>query len=376
MFSYDEYRQRLDNCFRNRRFTMSMSEDERSSIIAELQCPEKNITLYQYRKCNEFSFNDFLQNQITLVHPHFFNDCFEVKPFFNLEKFVQTYRQFTIKDARRFIGIAKNRDFTPEEIQEIGGENTALIFKFLAKKLTEENAEEKYYANFDMVQDYGLKQTATLINTLCNSKQDETRIACFSERYDSPIMWGHYADTGKGFCVKYILPALLGMSLCPNDNNGNCDKSESCVKSNCVKSGNNWLFPVIYCKDRPDFTNELELQLVQTHIQLLGLNADWSNYDLLTQLKFACYKSVDWAYEREWRWIRASCTSEIPTFSPISVGIISGLYLGSNISKEHENILKDYASKFKLPDGKNIPIFKMFIDLSEPQYKLVAMKLM
>lgn len=294
MFSYNEYRHRIDNCFRNRRFTISMPENERSSIIEELQGPVKTIDLYQYRRCNEFSFNDFLQNQITLTHPRYFNDCFEVKPYFNLEEYVKTYNMFDINAAKRLIRIAKIRDFTPEEIQEIGGENTACLFKLISRKL--------------------------------------------------------------------------------NDNNLKCDKANSCVKEQCIKSGYNWLIPVNYSSERPDFTKELELQLVQTQFQLMGLNADWSNYDLLTQIKFACYKSLDWAYEREWRWIRTLCTNEVPEFAPISVGTTSGLYLGADISHEHENILKEYASKYKLPDGSNIPIYKMFIDPSEPRYKLVANK--
>ena len=301
MFSYDEYRKILDDCLRNRRFTISMSEDERSSLLNKLQCPEKTIVLYQYKKCNEFTFNDFLKNQITLVHPKHFNDCFEVKPYINLEEFVKTYDSFDINKAKKYIGIAKERDFTPAEIQELGGDNTAHVLKIIAQKLTELNMEETYYANFDEIQYKALLEMAPLLNLLCNSKQNETRIACFSESYDSPIMWGHYGDAGKGFCIKRTLPALLGMSLCPNDNNGRCDKSDSCVKSKCIKEGHNWLFPVIYAPTRPDFTKELELQLIQTQFQLMGLKADWSNYDLLTQLKFSCYKSSDWAYEREWR---------------------------------------------------------------------------
>ena len=374
MFSYNEYRHRIDNCFRNRRFTISMPENERSSIIEELQGPVKTIDLYQYRRCNEFSFNDFLQNQITLTHPRYFNDCFEVKPYFNLEEYVKTYNMFDINAAKRLIRIAKIRDFTPEEIQEIGGENTACLFKLISRKLIEENAEEKYYADFETIQQNALMQQVSLINQFCSSKPNETRIACFSESCDSPIMWGHYADSGKGFCVKHTFPVLSGMSLCPNDNNLKCDKANSCVKEQCIKSGYNWLIPVNYSSERPDFTKELELQLVQTQFQLMGLNADWSNYDLLTQIKFACYKSLDWAYEREWRWIRTLCTNEVPEFAPISVGTTSGLYLGADISHGHENILKEYASKYKLPDGSNIPIYKMFIDLSEPRYKLVANK--
>lgn len=289
-----------------------------------------------------------------------------------LKDFIKRYNLFDINTAQKYLGIVKERDFTPEEIQEIGGENTAQLLKDISRTFTELQVEENYYNNFEEIQYNALMQMAPLLKQICGSKQNETRIACFSESYDSPIMWGHYADSAKGFCIKRSFSISLCMSLCPIDNNRECEKSDSCVKSNCIKSGNHWLLPVIYCSQRPDFTQDIEEQLIQTIFQLLGMKADWSNYDLLTPLKFSCYKSIDWSYEREWRWIRTYCSDIIPDFSPISIGSISGLYLGEHISQADEIILKDYASLYKLPDGTNIPIYKMKSNLCTPSYKLTA----
>ena len=327
MFSYDEYRRIVDDCLRNNRFTMSMTEDERSSILEKLQFTEPSIELYQYRRCNEFTFNDFLKNQITLVHPKYFNDCFEVKPYVNLEELVKTYNSYDVNNAKRLIGIAKERDFTPAEIQKIGGRNTAQVLKLTAKALLEQNTEEILYDNFEEIQYKGLMQMSPDLCQICLSKQSETRIACFSENFDSPTMWGHYADAGKGFCIKRYLPIKLNMSLCPSDCSERVGEAVSCTNNNCVKNGNNWLFPVVYCSERPDFTKDIEELLAQTQFQKIGLDLDWSNYNLFSHLKFACYKSSDWEYEHEWRWIRALCTNEIPDYTPISVGRICGLYL-------------------------------------------------
>lgn len=375
MSLYDEYRAQVDDCLRNNRLTISMPADERESIISRLRYPEASIELYQYRRCNEFSFNDFLQNKITLAHPKYFNDCFEVMPYINFEKFVEEFKRFDLDTAKRYIEITKTRDFTPEEIKEMGGDNIAYILKVFFNALKENNAEKTFYERFDDIQHNGMVKMASLLSQLCHAKQDETRIACFSECYDSPIMWGHYADSGKGFCVQHSFPVMLNMTLCPMDGHEKCEQSDSCVRENCIKSGNNWLLPVVYSPERPDFTVNLENQLVQSILFIMGL-ADWSKYDVLSPLKFSCYKSSDWAYEHEWRWIRTWCTKEIPDFSSVSVGKIKGLYLGEHISRERENILREYASKHELPDGTNIPIYKMNSSFCTHQYKLLAERIL
>ena len=57
-------------------------------LSKKLKSPDNDIELYQYRRCNVFSFNDFLKNQLTLVHPKHFNDIFEGMPYFNSREFV------------------------------------------------------------------------------------------------------------------------------------------------------------------------------------------------------------------------------------------------------------------------------------------------
>ena len=53
------------------------------------------------------------------------------------------------------------------------------------------------------------------------------RICCFSSRYDSILMWSHYADENKGICVEYDLGLL--------------DHSNPILRH---------IYPVIYGKDR------------------------------------------------------------------------------------------------------------------------------
>ena len=82
------------------------------------------------------------------------------------------------------------------------------------------------------------------------NKQNETFISCFSERSDSMVMWGTYANCHRGICVGYSLKEIV-------------------EKYDCL--------PVIYEKTLPRYTDDTSI-LINT----------------LT-------KYIDWEYEHEWR---------------------------------------------------------------------------
>ena len=45
-------------------------------------------------------------------------------------------------------------------------------------------------------------------------RQKTVKVACFSERVDSSIMWSHYADSHKGFCLEYkVKPGEIDAEL-------------------------------------------------------------------------------------------------------------------------------------------------------------------
>jgi hypothetical protein len=83
-------------------------------------------------------------------------------------------------------------------------------------------------------------------------------VTCFSESHDNLLMWSHYADKSRGFCLEF-------------------DTSfEPFTK----------MMPVSYSKVIP------AVKLTDVHSGELGTR-------LLEKLY--CTKSADWAYEREWR---------------------------------------------------------------------------
>lgn len=105
----------------------------------------------------------------------------------------------------------------------------------------------------------------------CNQLKTTFRTTCFATTPYSQLMWGGaYANNHKGFCIEY--------TVLPNE------KAYEEVFAN--------LFPVVYCKVRPDMTK----RLVNYKDKEPTVENLWDIY-----LHGALRKSIDWAYQNEWR---------------------------------------------------------------------------
>lgn len=112
------------------------------------------------------------------------------------------------------------------------------------------------------------------------------RIAALSEVKDSILMWSHYADNHKGFCIEYDTQSLI-------DN----------------------IYPVFYSNKLYDATNFLKKQEVNI-------------------LRVAAMNKLDiWKYEKEWRIISRETKKSDPK--------IKAIYLGSKIlNADKEQLIK------------------------------------
>lgn len=106
------------------------------------------------------------------------------------------------------------------------------------------------FINRSNEQDLYFQSRADSIN-----RQNKTFISCFSERSDSMVMWGTYANCHRGICVGYSLKELV-------------------VNFNCL--------PVIYEEALPQYTDDTSI-LINTMT-----------------------KYIDWKYEHEWRIVEIS----------------------------------------------------------------------
>lgn len=144
------------------------------------------------------------------------------------------------------------------------------------------------------------------------------RIACFTENNIFPLMWAHYADSHKGFCMEYDLTKL------PDG----------------YRYG---ILPVIYSDKRYDATNAVITR----------------NTNLLMNPYY--FKSSHWKYEKEWRMvITEGLVADGEYYADFHDGI-SGIYLGLKSFDCHrekvDKIIEVYSQK-------EIPVYKIIIEPS------------
>lgn len=92
--------------------------------------------------------------------------------------------------------------------------------------------------------------------------QKTVKVACFSERVNSSIMWGHYADSHQGFCLEYKVKDILSQE-------------------------EGLLFPVVY-----------------TDVRFLDGECELPEFkESFNEIRSVILKELDWKYEQEWRYI-------------------------------------------------------------------------
>lgn len=152
----------------------------------------------------------------------------------------------------------------------------------------------------------------------CDQLKTAFRISCFATSPYSQLMWGGtYANNHKGFCIEY--------TVLPNE------KDYEEVFHN--------LFPVVYCKIRPDMTK----RLVDYKDKAPTLENLWDIY-----LHGALRKSIDWAYQNEWRLLlplgrNKETNYNIPFFP------ITKVYLGNRMNAENRNKIIDICKERGIP---------------------------
>lgn len=140
-------------------------------------------------------------------------------------------------------------------------------------------------------------------------------IGCFSEVWDSTLMWSHYTNAHAGVCIKYKVSTLLFIEP---------KKHPMPVNYTAIRSRINII-------DLLHLTRSLEIKNPQNR----------STKSVLDALIYE--KSVDWSYEKEWRVARFwEKNPDYFSFPPLeAVGVI----LGANATEETEALVRANVSK-------------------------------
>ena len=146
-------------------------------------------------------------------------------------------------------------------------------------------------------------------------------ISCFAERSDNILMWSHYADKHKGFCVEYDLSKAKNINTTL------------------------LLFPVKYSKKRANLPMDIFDFGNPNGVKVKDKDISISKF-----INIFLTKSDIWEYEEEWRII---CLLQSLEEQKLYEDMISKVYLGANIKPEDESRIYEI-----LQDKNDIEIIK------------------
>lgn len=294
-------------------------QTEKAMKIKHQHLPSK---VYKYRAVSENSIYNLLTDSVWLSSPSEYNDPYDCSASLSLDKRMTTWSKCNFLHAINSSGLVSLLSAEEIAYAETTEDPLIAIARIVLTKdsnYTDLMCEEALNALRKVIS----LQSSDLASHFNSILQCGMKVSSFCTNARSIVMWSHYADNHKGFCVEYDLSVL------PSDD----------LRLRI-------LFPVIYSDVLFDFSP--------------SISEDKPNplYGSLA----AIHKSKAWEYEEEWRLVMP--IGDLLDNYNFRMPPPSALYMGTRMTKENELQLRDIA-KFK-----GIPVYKM--KLAHDEFKLLA----
>ncbi|MCL2556001.1 MAG: DUF2971 domain-containing protein [Firmicutes bacterium] len=293
------------------------------------------------KKPINYSHQALINNTVFMQSPEFFDDVYDSDLHIKQEEFInirlvsycqacsisisekQTYGESLLELAKAFhkTVIEDKREYISTFTNLPKCEKTKFRYIIFAKAVETEILKWCLRKEKETGEEWMIAIQNVLVEEYCNHiKRLRTtfRTTCFTTSSYSQLMWGGlYGDTHRGFCVEYEI-----------------DKSD---KTQDVALAN--LFPLIYCKSRPNMTE----RLANVFDGDFTFEKMWDVY-----FHGVLRKGIEWAQQFEWRFVLPMDNEDPSKFSQPFFKI-SKVYLGNRMAH------KDRADIIAICKEKNIP---------------------
>lgn len=318
--------------------------------------PEK---LYRYRAFSDKSISAFRKDEIWASTPATFNDSLECMPCFdqnrakaaiesefNIEKL--TYKLNAIREGDVLPGL--KAIFPTGYIDNFIKDMNSTIGTLSIEKISIEARNA-----FTAILECGMVKYAGDFYSSINDSMKYYMVACFSETNTSSLMWGHYAQSHRGFCLEYNFQPIVG------DCTRKCNDILQC--NNLML--NYALAPIIYSPKRFDATESYIAMVINELKDSINSQIGYYYPDVLLPMKLLLSKSADWEYEKEWRLFKGEGQTEdkhkcIAPIKPTAV------YCGTNMHENDKSIIVSIAKE------KGIPCYQMIPQYFNSEYEIRA----
>lgn len=286
--------------------------------------------LFRYRDFSEQNVEALVNDELFFSTPIFFNDPYDCLPFANSRIIMGEIIGNIQYGMNSYLEKLDTIDFY-----------SANYFKTFWSKEESKNKILKRHQNI----------VFSALDSLRLLLRKNTKIISFSKKFDSMLMWSHYADNHKGFIAVYKKEDLLSSPR--------FDKNYNEIKNKIL------LEKVNYVKKQIDMTEEMKEYIRHEMLPNMGdigkVDSRFSVRNLRTVL---LEKAEEWAYEEEWRSIPR--VPKIETESPLNYIRCkpSALILGSYCQGNNRERL------VKICFEKHIKVYGIYLNELNPCFKL------
>ena len=312
--------------------------------------------LYRFRRCSERNLDALRNDEVWGSSIITFNDPFECVPEYNLAE-IEDYinRTLTFENILAVFSQLKQGYFT-EKFDRILPTNAV------------EATEHFSLPDKDQLEALIKSAKAQVFTFICNgyarfntdfylgtkSIAGRYSLACFCEENTSSIMWGHYADGHRGFCLEYDFSKVV------NDCNCTCGSNKKYCCPHLMLS--NSIAPVIYSAERFDASAGFMSIIMNSLAQMVIPGVQEYYFDPFIGTKILLTKSLDWSYEKEWRLFHQYGADDYKEHRLLTKLKPTAVYLGALISPNNRDQIIDICK------NKGIPCRQMIMDFASSKY--------
>jgi len=280
------------------------------------------VSLYKYRDVNEHSKQNLLEGTVWLADPETLNDPYECAHLIDVNSLSQHCFKNPSKGLIQRIPDEQKATGIIEALKSSDNPMETILDSMLESKPIEQRTQYRtafMSAISELHDDVARAFVARMKRAF--------KLCSFSERNDSTLMWAHYANYHKGFCIEY--------------NVRNLPPTDFVAK---------FMYPVIYSNELIDLS---------CHVKCDPEHKEFNN---LYPNRIGLRKAVDWSYEKEWRLLFANGIIDKP--QAYKMPTPTAVYLGSHIKQADQKEIIDICDRIK------VPVKKMQHSLKE--YKMQA----
>ncbi|MDO5326625.1 MAG: DUF2971 domain-containing protein [Clostridia bacterium] len=304
--------------------------------------------LYRFFSGNERSIEQFKKDEIWGSRASTFNDPYECLPSFDMERINNDLvKALDIERLKAFFEAVKNG----YRIPQMTGIPDSLMQSVLAF-LDQPDFNKQLESNFPFFRNQIIlwwqsiyREVIYKFFNLFDQSQRQQYITCFSENKDATLMWAHYANSHKGFCLEYNWGEIVSQT------------------NNCLAEDKILLMPVRYSEKRFDASSYI-FPILQDWINTrMNLNIGLYFSDFLIYIKILLTKSLDWSYEREWRMFSYVIDAMPDTNYRIQlIHRPTAVYLGARMPQEESDMMEQLCME------KDIPCYKMIQSYNDNRF--------